>query len=801
MEENKASEFIVDVALEEILTEFLAEAKEGIVRVEQDFLTLEKDPDNKDILNNIFRTVHSMKGASSFIGFKNLEEVSHKAEDVLNKLRKSELTLSPSITDTLLSAVDVIGMLLQDIEEHKKDTNVNTEEIKVRLAGIMQESEPRTQNTEPRTQNTEHRTQNTEPRTQNTEHRTQNPEHRQQTTDSINPTNPTNSINSTDSINSINSMPQQTQPAKPTQPTQLSSKSDTKAAEESQSIRINIDKLDYLFNLIGELVLIRNRNIQLHKVLSKKYPDDETIHLDLNEAGSYLSHLTSEIQLAVMKARMIPVSTVFNKFRRVVRDIAKNLGKEIELRTEGDDTEIDKNIIEGIGDPLTHIIRNSADHGIETSEEREKAGKKRTGYIDLKAYYEGNYVVISIKDDGKGIDVKAVKQKAIEKGLITKEDSVHLSKQAILNLTFAPGFSTAKAVTSTSGRGVGMDVVKTNIERLRGQIILDSQAGSGTEIKLKIPLTLAILDCLIVNVSEHRYAIPLTNVVETYRIKYGSIDKVRGSRVFRMRDELLPVVALSDVFNLSDKGSSEAALNPRTLESLNPQDEELTIIVLRHGILKTGLLVDNTSGQEEIVIKPLDCLDGITEPYGVSGATILGDGAITFILDVDVLIKLSRASDAQLEGETSDALEDLHINDGSINVVLVDNLDTEQYAIAARNIKEIELIQKRDIEEIGGRLRIRYKGKIMPLNTIHSITNVPVQREFDSYYMIILTDKGMEAGLLVGRLLGIRRIEESSISRDNEGMNAVCGSLIFNDRITLLINAEEIISSHNNMRM
>ncbi|RJQ19410.1 MAG: chemotaxis protein CheA [Nitrospiraceae bacterium] len=737
-------ELSADMMMDDILKEFLAEANEGLQRLELDFITLEKEPGNTELLNNIFRVFHSMKGASSFMGLKNLERTSHKTEDVLNKLRKFELTLSSRIMDTLLNAVDVIKLILKDIEENKTDSTINTDDITARLEDLIREdSGPAAKEVDPGTEKQA----------------------------------PAAAKNATAEVCPQNDAPAAILPAAPKSQTTAPDTQPQK--EDIRSIRINVEKLDALFNLVGELVLSRNRNLQLHRILSRKYPDDETINFDLTEAGGYINHLTTEIQLAVMKTRMMPVSTVFNKFRRIVRDIAKKMNKEIELFVAGDDTEIDKNIVEGIGDPLTHLIRNSADHGIEPPDEREKIGKQRMGRIDLKAYYEGNYVVISIKDDGRGIDIEAVKRKAVEKKMVTEAEANKLSKQALFDFIFAPGFSTAKTVSETSGRGVGMDVVKTNIDKLRGQIVMDSVLGAGTEIKMKIPLTLAILDTLIVSISDQRYTVPLSNVLETHRIRYGDMEMLRGSRIFRMRDELMPLVLLSELFDLSYKYDNDA---------------EVTIVVLKHGTLRMGLVVDRTSGQEEVVIKPLNCLEGIAEPQALSGATILGDGSITFILDVDALMKMSKAAERQMDAEGAGRKEAKQVETNTINVVLVDNLDNEQYAIPARKIKEIEIIQKTDIEEIGGRPMVKYRGRITPLITIPSITGIPAQNEFEQYYMVILTDNGREAGLLVGRLLGINRMEEALINRDENILRGTTGSAIFNGRITFLLDVKEMIT-------
>lgn len=758
-------EILTEMISPNIIDDFLEEAYEGLQKLELCFVTLEKEAGNKELLNDIFRVMHSIKGSAALLGFRNLEGLAHKAEDVLNKSRKGEMVLTSPVMDALLKAIDIIKTLLKNIEKNKKDSAVSTEEIKNLLESMAAGPTPEQPETGEKKQ-AENVNKEINSDRHSIDEQIPSPLDADSPPVSQQPSSAPVSAASGALITDKSKMP--LSPSK----------------EEIRSVRISVEKLDYLFNLIGELVLSRNRNIQLHRILSNKYPDDDTVTLDLTEAGSYLNQLTSEIQWAVMKTRMLPVSSVFSKFRRIVRDIAKNLGKEIDLQISGEDTEIDKNIVEGIGDPLTHLIRNSADHGIETPDEREKAGKPRAGCIKLDAYYEENSVMISIKDDGKGIDVNAVKRKALEKGLISADDEGNLSKQALLNLIFAPGLSTAQKVSAVSGRGVGMDVVKTNIEKLRGQILIDSDLGIGSEVKMKIPLTLAILDTLIVSIRDQRYAVSLSNVVETHRAEYGRIETVRGSMVFRMRNELLPLVLLADVFNLPYRYNKTS---------------EVTIVVLKHGLMRMGLVVDKTAGQEEVVIKPLDCLDGLTEPDGISGATVLGDGSITFILDVDSLMKIAKAAETRIAPDVAVDKDIILGNTGTINVVLVDNLGKEQYAIPARNIREIELIHKTDIEEIGGRLMIKHRGTITPLTTISACTGVPAHREFDRYYMVILHDPAgdlsKKAGLLVGRMLGIKMMEASSINADSNKFKSVSGSIIFNGRITLVLNIKEVTTS------
>jgi len=391
-----------------------------------------------------------------------------------------------------------------------------------------------------------------------------------------------------------------------------------------QTIRVDVKRLDQLMNLIGELVLAKNRLIKIYNDVEERYEGEKFLE-ELNQVVSSISIVTTDLQIAVMKTRMLPIGKVFNKFPRLVRDLSRELGKKVKLIIEGEDTELDKSIIEEIGDPLVHMIRNSVDHGIEPPEERKKAGKPEEGTVWLRAYNEGNMIVIEIKDDGKGMDPELLKKKAIEKGIITESEAANMSDKEAFMLIFKPGFSTASKVTSVSGRGVGMDVVKTNIEKLNGIIEVDSIPGQGTTFKLKIPLTLAIIQALLVASQEDLFAVPLSNVIETVRIVEEDIYTIEGKSVLKLREEVLPLVNMADVFEI------EKVLQP---------EKYLYVVILGLGATKIGLIVDRFIGQEEIVIKSLgEFLKGIP---GIAGATIRGDGRVTLIVDVGSLMRLAK---------------------------------------------------------------------------------------------------------------------------------------------------------------
>ena len=413
-------------------------------------------------------------------------------------------------------------------------------------------------------------------------------------------------------------------------------------------------------NLIGELVLGKNRLLKIYDDVEERYEGEQFLE-ELNQVVSSISLVTTDLQIAVMKTRMLPIGKVFNKFPRMVRDLARELHKEIELIISGEETELDKSIVEEIGDPLVHIIRNSCDHGIEPPEERIKMGKPPKGTIWLKAYNEGNHIIIEIVDDGRGMDPEVLKQKALEKGIISEKEADQMSDKEAYMLIFKPGFSTAAKVTNVSGRGVGMDVVKSNIEKLNGIIEIDSEKGKGTTLKLKIPLTLAIIQSLLVSVQEEFYAVPLASVLETVRITPDEIQSVEGRSVLRLRDEVLPLVHLADIFDV---------------ERVFSMGEHAYVVIIGLAESKLGLIVDSLVGQEEIVIKSLgEYLKGVD---GIAGATIRGDGRVTLIVDVGALMDMAKDVKSSIQNLDKGDDHKEKNSPADYNVLIVDDSKTDR---------------------------------------------------------------------------------------------------------------------------
>lgn len=636
--------------MQEIMEDFLIEAFEMIEQLDQDLVELENNPQDLELLNRIFRVAHTIKGSSSFLNFDTLTHLTHNMEDVLNKARKGELKLSHEIMDVVLPSIDLMKALLISIRDNGTDANsgidisesvkklqaISNEKSDSAPAQTTNESKKTTQAPTPEVQNpsTSNNPLADEPDLDYSNMSEQEVEaeiarllQKRQEADKQKRSEK-KKMHNQDALENV----QQTQksqssenpaPKKPENP-KKADETKTPSTGVEQTVRVDVRRLDSLMNLIGELVLGKNRLIRIYGDVEERY-DGEKFLEELNQVVSSISTVTTDLQLAVMKTRMQPVGKVFNKFPRMVRDLSRELGKNIDLIITGEETELDKSIVEEIGDPLIHIIRNSCDHGIEVPEVRKNAGKAEMGTVELKAYNEGNHIVIEISDDGKGLDPDMLKQKAIEKGVITEREADTMTDKEAFGIIFKPGFSTAKSISNVSGRGVGMDVVKTNIEKLNGLIEIESEKGVGTTQKLKIPLTLAIIQALLVGVQEEYYAIPLSSVLETVRVSQDEIYTVDGKSVLRLRDEVLSLVRLADIFKVD-----------AILEATN----EVYVVIIGLADQKIGVIVDYLIGQEEVVIKSLGYY--LKNTTGIAGATVRGDGKITLIVDVAAMMDMAK---------------------------------------------------------------------------------------------------------------------------------------------------------------
>ncbi len=636
-----------DPEMKEIFESFVVETREILEKLDLELVELEKRTDDTNLLNQIFRSFHTVKGTAGFLGLVKMQTVTHRCEDILNKLRKGEVKLNSELMDGILQGFDTMKLLMDTIENNKNE-DVETDDVINTLDNLIKSIESGefgtggTTEQQPTSQPVETDVAEEKPPEvveEKIEEKVEEPQNveevheetvdeeaeeevepeaeaKQETEDKKEEKPAEQSVVKVEAPKAAPATPKTEQPKQQTQQTAASSK------QVDNSIRVDVERLDQLLNIVSELVLGRNRLAQVNTEMQAEH-EGTKLAKDLFEAYRQIDLMTTELQLAVMKTRMIKIGKVFNKYPRVVRDLCRETKKDIQLLIYGEDTELDKTLIEEINDPLVHLIRNAVDHGIETPQERVAKGKNPQGTVILAAEHEGNNINITIQDDGKGMDPEVIKRKAIEKGLISKEKANDLNKNEIFNLIFLPGFSTAEKITNISGRGVGMDVVKTNVTKLRGTIQIDSEIGKGTKIVIKLPLTLAIIQGLLVRVKTETVVIPLSSVIEVVRVAPEEIYTINQNEVIRIRNSVLSLLKIEDIL----------------YDDLDVDDTEKKwqyVVIISAGDRKYGIRVDELIGQKEIVIKSLGSYLGNIE--GLAGATIMGDGKVVMILDIGDLV-------------------------------------------------------------------------------------------------------------------------------------------------------------------
>ena len=620
-----------------IVAEFLAESREHLAQIESQLLAIEAAGADADpeLVNQVFREVHSIKGAAGFLGFGTLGQLAHDLENLLNLVRNRQFVPDRAATDVMLRAADALRVMLDDIDHSNEfDISSHVAALQGIIASVSMGSDP--------AMDAESSPPDAPAAHEGSDQALPEPTAPIGASDAASgpavegvssfepvPPTPPESAPAASEVADHGVRPPETSPSN----RRPQEKTTAVAVPAETSIRVSVSVLDSLMNLAGELVLSRNQLLQAV---------GSTERSGLDSVAARVDQVTSELQEAIMQTRMQAVGTVFNKFPRTVRDLSNQLGKQCELTLEGEDVELDKSVIEAIGDPLTHLVRNAVDHGIESPQVRTAAGKPPVGRIVLRAFHQAGKVNISISDDGAGIDIARLKEKAIGRGLLTPERAAQISDREAVRLIFHPGFSLAKEVTGVSGRGVGMDVVKTNVERLGGTVGIDTRLGEGTTIEVHLPLTLAIIPSLIVRCGGERFAIPQASISELVRVKAqeaaSRIERVKNAEVFRLRGSLLPLIRLNAALGLTPpaQASTTAASN---------------IIVVEAGHLRYGLVVDGLHDSEEIVVKPLG--RHMQSSRCLAGATILGDGKIALILDITGI-----ASQVRLTLPEDDGLED-----------------------------------------------------------------------------------------------------------------------------------------------
>jgi two-component system, chemotaxis family, sensor kinase CheA len=616
MEDNNTYSILSDPEMKEIVESFIVETKEIFEKLDVDLVELERNSSDVDLLNQIFRAFHTIKGTSGFLGLEKLQAVTHRAEDILNKLRKGEVKLNSHIMDSILMAFDTIKALLYVIEVNKNE-DVPVDEVVAFLNATIEKIESKESSDD-------------QPAAES------QPEEANISAGNTAITDSSVTAETSGNGGSV-PKPEGSKPAEhpivqvPLEDKKSFNQTEQKAKDAisnlqtekkgDNSIRVDVERLEDLLNIVSELVLGRNRLAQVNSEAALEI-EGTKLSRDLGDVTKQIDLMTNELQLVVMKTRMVKISKVFNRYPRTVRDLSKETKKEVRLIMKGEETELDKTLIEEINDPLVHLIRNALDHGIELPEVRKSIGKDPVGTVTLTAQHEGNNIIITIEDDGKGMDENILREKAIAKGLITAERAKEMSKQEAFNLIFIPGFSTAEKVTNVSGRGVGMDVVKTNVTKLRGMINIESAVGVGSKIIIKLPLTLAIIPGLIIKVRSELAVIPLNSVIEVVKVHKDNIYTINKNEVIKMRDSVLPLVSIEEILTKHDKSIKERIWQ--------------YVVVIGIAEKKFGIKVDELIGQKEIVIKSLGKYLGTIE--GLAGSTIMGDGTVVMILDISEIV-------------------------------------------------------------------------------------------------------------------------------------------------------------------
>lgn len=733
--------------MDDLLREFLTESAENLDRLEQEIVLLEQRPDDADLLGSIFRSMHTIKGTCGFLGLERLESVAHASENVLGALRDGTLDASDGVISDILASIDVIKVILDGLEATEAEPAGDDTELVHRLNAWLGGEEDLSDDGLDALFAAAQAGTAGNGGGNGAGHGNGNgaghPEEAEEEEDEEAP---------------------EVALAASAAPTDAARRGGAERPSVADAtLRVDVGVLDLLMNLAGELVLTRNQLLQLAG------KDEESHYLNPIQQ---LNRVTTDLQEAVMKTRMQPVGNAWGKLPRLVRDLAAASGKKLDLLMLGAETELDRQILQAIRDPLTHMVRNSGDHGIEMPADRRAAGKPETGQIILEAFHEGGHIVIEIRDDGKGLNVDAIRKKAVERGLATSEEVAALPDHRVYDFIFEAGFSTAAQVTAVSGRGVGMDVVRRNIEQIGGTIEVDSEIGMGTTFRIKIPLTLAIMSALIVGTAGESYAVPQIGVLELVRISHENrrlLEDVNGSSFFRLRDSLLPLVRLDRVLGTADPDSRAI--------------DHGSIVVCQVGASRFGLVVEEILDTEEIVVKPVGRMVKGLKTY--AGTTILGDGSVIMILDVPGIAMESDVL-TRTRGEdliTDDELEGM--GDDLVSYLLFDAGVEAPRALELDNVSRLEEIPVDDIEWAAGRWVVQYRGHLLPLVPASEFVKM---REVSPRSVIVIGEGPDAFGIAVNEIRDIiqERVEVEA-GTDEVGL---AGTAVLGGKTTELIDLE-----------
>jgi two-component system chemotaxis sensor kinase CheA len=755
--------------MDEVVGEFLVESYENLDRLDRDLVDLEQNP-SPEKLAGIFRTIHTIKGTSGFLGYGKLESVTHVGENLLSRLRDGELAMDADITSGLLAMVDAVRQILANIEGGGTEGETDWTTLVERLAALNRPAAavPEAAETEP---DDDEQLEGT-PFGQMAIHAGRT------TPQAVERAVAAQQQGDPRHIGEILVEAGELEPADVVDT--LAAQAEARPSMADNNIRVDVGQLDKLMNLVGELVLARNQILQF----TTNQTGGGLVDAGLVSTSQRLNLITTELQAGVMKTRMQPIGNVWSKFPRVVRDLAVTCGKQVRIEMDGRETELDKTIIEAIKDPLTHLVRNAVDHGIETPEARRAAGKPAEGRLLLRAFHESGQVNIEISDDGAGLDVERIKRKALERGLVGLEHAERMSDREASQLIFVAGFSTAAQVTNVSGRGVGMDVVKTHIEKIGGSVDLQSRLGHGTTLRIKIPLTLAIIPALVVTSGGDRYAIPQVNLLELVRLDSEQarcgIETIQGARVYRLRGNLLPIVYLHEELGVDIEPNDDDALN---------------IVVLQADDRQFGLVVEGVSDTEEIVVKPLGHqLKGLNS---FAGATIMGDGRVALILDVLGIAQQARVVDEVRDRALVDSLDEGEGSGADRQELLLAEIgDGSRLAIPLRAVDRLEELSTANIERAGGTPAVQYRDRILPLVSIAGSLGfdgaTPLESDQEQLLQVVVHSAGdRSVGLVVERILDI--VEEVVRIQRPSPKAGVVGSAVIQSRVTEVLDVDSFV--------
>lgn len=765
----------------EIIAEFLVESHENLDQLDHDLVALEQDPGSRDLLSSIFRTIHTIKGTSGFLAFGRLEELTHVGEHLLSLLRDGEMEMDTRTAEALLAMVDTVRELLECVEANGTDEgdHVDVSSVVAALRAVLGEG-------------SEADATESVPSDAQDDGAATTPTSESEQAEGAEPA-PVEAVGeaAVEAVENAGSPAQEPAPEldraameehaleelnepdpvvapAAAEPATAGEEEPSRRGVVDSSVRVDVDLLDSLVQLVGELVLTRNQVLQR---------TEGTEDAELIRAAQRLDLVASELQEGIMKTRMQPIGQVWSKMPRVVRDLAVQLGREVKLDMEGHDTELDRSLLEALKGPLTHLVRNALDHGIEKPADREALGKPVQGRLLLRAYHESGQVVIEITDDGKGIDPEAIARVAIQRGVITREESARMEPRELVNLIFQPGFSTATEVTNVSGRGVGMDVVRTNIERIGGTVDMQSQVGVGTTCRVRIPLTLAIIPALVVGDGDERYAIPQANLVELVRVEGDALDNkvevIAGAPLLRLRGHLLPLVSLDTVLGR---------------ESNN--DEAMTVVVVQADDARFGLCVGEVHDTQEIVVKPIGRqLKGLPT---YAGATIMGDGRVALILDIPGIANSQGVADRH---EIADSENDLLAAGAESTALLVLEVGGGQRAaLPLREVSRLEEFAVDRIERSGAAEAVQYREGILPLVRLAPAIGLADGSRGESEQISVVVHEVGESlvGIVIDRVLDV--VDTEVVASEVGRRAGVLGSAVIQDRVTDLVDLDAVVA-------